>query len=325
MKIAVIGTGVYSAALVYHLQQKSENQIYLWTENAKLVQKFSKRRKFDFLSKEIVYKENVFLSANMEDVMKDASAVFIVVGSKYFKQTLCAIKPYYKSQVPIFVGTKGMDFQKNIFFSDITRTFLKCHSYYYFAGPTFAKDIIKDSSFSLTVAGSNRLGVSVFSSLWHDGITLEYIRDLNGLEILSVLKNVYAIGCGILKGLHVSKSRYYVFLTNVLREVMDILKTCDGDITTLSCYGGIGDLLLTCNSETSRNFTLGNMIGEKKDASSIADYVQKTTVEGYENLKEMASFLSHLKLKHTILERIYSVVIEKSQPECLFEEQKKQN
>lgn len=321
MKIAIIGTGVYSTALTYHLQKVKENNICLWTENLKLAQKFQKKQKFDFLSKDIVFNDNVRLSTSLEETLKEADILFILVGSKYYENTIENIKPFYDKKIPIFVGTKGMNLEKCAFFSDITRKQLKCHSYSYFAGPTFAKDLTTEDNFAFTVAGSNKLGYVKFKTLWPSNIKFEFTSDLYGLEIMSVLKNIYAIGSGIIRGLDCSESTYYTFITDIIKEIKSIIKKCNGYEETMLSYGGIGDFLLTSHSKKSRNYTLGKMIGTKNEIKEIEEYKNNTTIEGLESLSNIENFIKKMKLTNSILEKIYFIVIQGQSP--LILEQKK--
>lgn len=314
MKIGIIGTGAYSAALAYHLQKKEENEIVLWTENYRLVKKFEKKRRFNFLPTEQEFNENVNVSSSLETAMKDSNLLIILVGSKYFEKTIKNMKAYYQKSVPILVGTKGMDLKNKMFFSDMTRKTLKCNSYSFFAGPTFAKELPKDNTFSLTVAGSNKLGFNKFKAVWKENINLNYTNDLYGLEILSVLKNIYAIGSGILKGLNVSNNIYYTYVTDIINETKKIIKKCNGLESTIFEYGGIGDLLLTCNSETSRNFTLGNMIGKKLEKKEIDLYKKDNTIEGLTSLENIMPFLTKYKLHDTYLEKIFKIVMLEKDP-----------
>ncbi len=317
MKIAIIGTGVYSTALTYHLQKLKENSICLWTENLKLAQKFQKKKKFDFLSKDLIYNDNVRLSTSLEETINQADILFILVGSKYYEKTIQEIKPYYDKKIPIFVGTKGMNLETCTFFSDLTRKQLKCNSYSYFAGPTFAKDLTTEDNFSFTIAGSNKLGFIKFQTLWPSNIKFEFTRDLYGLEIMSVLKNIYAIGSGIIKGLDCSESSYYTFITDIIKETKTIIKKWSGFEETILTYGGIGDFLLTSHSKKSRNFTLGKMIGTKTNKKEIVEYQQNTTIEGLESLNNIENFIKKTKLENSIVETIYQIVIQEQNPEIL--------
>lgn len=324
MKIAIIGTGVYSTSLTYLLQKQKENDIHLWTEQPKLVEIFQKSKKFNFLPKKIKYDSNVYISTSFEDTLKDASLIFILVGSKYFQSTLEQIKPYYKKNTPILVGTKGMDLEKCDFFSNITRKYLKCNSYSFFAGPTFAKELIMDFPVYFTFAGSNKIGYRKIKEIFPSNVTTEFISDLYGLEILATLKNIYAIGSGILKGLKVTDGVYYTYMSKIIREANDIIQKVYGSSSTLLTYGGLGDLLMTSNCTTSRNFTFGTLIGKNTKQEEIEKYKQENTIEGLENLKHIPLFFKKMKVKNSIISQIYQIVFEQDEPKKLYEVQQEE-
>lgn len=322
MKIAIIGTGVYSTALTYHLQKMKDNDIYLWAKNEKTVNIFHKKKKFEFLPQTIKFDSNIYVSNNLEEVMKDASVLFILVGSKYMTDILKEMKSFYHKNTPIFVGTKGMDIENLRFYSDMTRKLLKCNCYTFFAGPTFAKDLLSDIDFSLTFAGSNKIGYKVLNRIFPDYIKKEFTFDLYGLEMLSVLKNIYAIGSGILHSQKIADSTYYSYVTEVVKEAKNIIAKCDGCDETLLSYGGIGDLLMTLNSKNSRNFTFGKMIGSKAKEEELENYKNKNTIEGYDSLQNVPTLIKKLKLNHSILEKIYKIVYEQQEVELLLPKRK---
>lgn len=325
MKIAILGTGLYSTALTYQLQKIKDNDIYLWTEQPALIEKFNKTRKFEFLSKKIKFDSNVFLSNDYNEVLDSASVIFILVGSKYFKDILTNMKPYYKKNTPIFVGTKGMDLENISFFSDYTRKFLKCNSYTFFAGPTFATDVITDSPSYFTFAGSNKIGYKKLERIFPENFKLSFTLDLHGLELCSILKNIYAIGSGILNGLKVTDSTYYGYMTQVIQELQKIVLKNYGNKDTILTFGGIGDLLMTTSSKTSRNFTLGHKIGSQGSKEEIQKYLEENTVEGYENLQNIPAILKKWKLKQTILEQIYNIVMNNENPSTLYLKKEDEN
>jgi len=320
MKIALIGTGVYSTALTYHLEKMKDNDIYLWTEQKDLIAKFNKSHKFDFLSKSIKFDSNVILSNSLEEVLTDASAIFILVGSKYFIDIIQEIKPFYRRNTPIYVGTKGMNLEQVEFFSERTRKQLKCNSYSFFAGPTFAKDLLLKDPIHFTIAGSNKIGTKLLDRIFPSQIDYEYTDDLNGLELLATLKNIYALGSGILTGQKVSEGIYYTYLTDVLKECNQLLKKVYGLPNTLFSYGGIGDLFMTCNSKNSRNFMLGKMIGSHTSKEEIEKFKQENTIEGYESLQQIPSFLAKLKIKNSILDKLYQIIYQEEKIEILYQD-----
>jgi glycerol-3-phosphate dehydrogenase (NAD(P)+) len=318
LKIAILGTGLYSTALTYQLQKRKDNDLYLWTEQESLITKFNKSRKFEFLSKKIKFDSNVFLSNDYEKVLEDASVIFILVSSQYFKETLSNIKPFYKKNTPIFVGTKGMDLEKIEFFSDYTRKFLKCNSYTFFAGPTFATDLIQENIAYLSFAGSNKIGYKKLDRILPESFEYHFINDLHGLELCSVFKNVYAIGSGILNGLKVSDSIYYGYLTKMIQELQNIITKMLGSEKTILTYGAIGDLLMTSNSKTSRNFTLGFKIGSQNSKEELKKYLEENTIEGYVSLQKIPTLLNTWKIKSCLLDKIYQIVIEDANPKILY-------
>jgi glycerol-3-phosphate dehydrogenase (NAD(P)+) len=119
-------------------------------------------------------------------------------------------------------------------------------------------------------------------------------RDVVGVEICASVKNVMAIASGILEGMGVTDSTRALFLTESLNDIKELIHALGGKKNTILSFAGFGDILMTCTSHTSRNFSFGYIIGKGASQSEIDEYLLNTTVEGMYTLKSIHNLYFHL-------------------------------
>ena len=122
----------------------------------------------------------------------------------------------------------------------------------------------------------------------------------------------------MLSGLGANESTKAMFITEAIHDMKEMLKSFDADSKTISSFAGIGDLLLTCNSESSRNFSFGKLIGEQKSEKEIEQYLNTTTVEGMYTLKSIYKLLRNKKINIEVIDLIYNIIVRKEKPESLL-------
>ena len=320
MNIAIIGCGVYSMAMAKRLSKNSTNNIKVWSEDSKKVKDFEKNHKIPSIFKDEVFSKNIKLYDKYYDVLKDANIIFIMVSSKFVTPVLKELKSYYKKDMMIVVGTKGFNLENKEFFSKTIKKELKTDKIGVIAGPSFAIDILNDQMLALTIATKKRKIYNTILDIYKDTrTTFDKTSDTVCVELSSVLKNIYAIGAGILEGNGNSTTNSGIYLTNVMNGILHILYMYNKDEYNLLTYACLGDTIMTCSNKESRNYTYGTKLASKKknDAKS---YLEKTTVEGYENLKVMYEILKKKKIKANILYAIYDIVYNNKDAKALENE-----
>ena len=310
MNITIIGTGAYSLSIAKRLSKNEDNKIKLWTEDRKKEKEFKDTRKIKSIFANEVFDENIEVTANYEYALKDTNVIFIMTTSNFVKQVSEIIKLYYKSNIPVVIGTKGLDTESNKYPSQIVKKCLHTSKIAVIAGPSFAIDILNDQPLALTVATKKRSIYKLLQTLFKDQkVTLERSNDLMGVQLCSTLKNVYAIGSGILKGLGYPTSTQSIYLTKIVKELNEILYMFDSNEFTLFSLAGIGDLLMTCSDEKSRNYTYGTKLSSKSK-KDVETYLNKNTVEGYNALSSIYNQLKKKRAKAPIIKTIYEIVFE---------------
>ncbi len=300
MKIAVIGSGVYAKAMA-RLMVHNGLEVTIWTEGE--------------VSKVIV-REDMKVTNSFKEALDDAKMVFILTGSKFVPNVLEEMKSYAKDDMLFVLGSKGI-LENGVLLSEVFENILPEFNYAVISGPTFAVDINALEPVGFTIGCKDIENYQLIKNSLKTA-NFEYSKDITGIELSGTLKNAYAIGSGILSGFNYGNSIRCFYLTKVLNEMQTIFRGLGADENTVLTLAGIGDLVLTCTSLNSRNFTFGSLlsIGNKENTEI---YLKNTTVEGYENLKVFNEFLTRKNIDAPIIKKVYDIVVESRDAEELID------
>lgn len=291
MKIAIIGTGVYGLATAHKLSKTNKN-IWIWTDKED--------------PKSIIAPENVLVSHDYEEVLKDAKVVFILVAGKYVKSVLNDMKEFIKGTELFVIGSKGIMDDGKLIYELVQEVFNNPVGV--LSGPTFAVDVNKNEPTGFTFATKDKKDYEIVKNIYSESF-IEYSNDLKATSLAGTLKNVYAIGNGIVDGLNLGYSVKCLLVYKAFHEMKTIFKSLGCEELEMESLAGLGDLILTSTSPTSRNFTFGR-ICSFADEDEKQNFLKTNTVEGYENLKVFHTMFKKENIKTPLLDSIYKIVIE---------------
>ena len=316
MKISVIGTGAYGLAIALSLA-KNGNEIMMWTENVNKELEFKDTGKLSsILPNDIPY--NIKVSSSFEEVLKNTKLIYIVTASKYVASVCEGMLPYYKTSIPVCIATKGLEESSLDLLSNIAQKILKTKNIAVISGPTFAIDMANNEPVALALASINaRTKNLVLKTLPGETLKLRPTDDLIGIQLCGSVKNIIAIASGILEGLGYSDSARSFLINESLHDIKHIIKYLGGNPKTILSFAGIGDLMLTCSSKKSRNFSFGYVIGSTKSQEKIEEYLTNNTVEGYYTLETVHNLLKRKKINIELIDVIYNIVYKFDNPETL--------
>lgn len=319
MKIGIIGTGVFSASIAYVLSSSTDNKIIMWSENEKLVTDFKRTNKMTSLFRDIVFPNNVTLTNELEESIKEIDCLFLMTSIPYLEKVCISLQDKLEKNIPICIGTKGIFGEKPKFAYEIVKQYLK-NPLSVLSGPTFANDCIALDPIAFNIAYKGKKTKELFVRTFDvSNVKIVFTKDLVGTSICGCVKNIYAIGSGIMEGLGYKDSTKAFYLTSVFKELETILYRYESSITTLHSLAGLGDLIATCSSTKSRNYTLGVLLGKKKGESEIEKYKKENTLEGLSSLENIFPLFQKKHIKTPILSVLYKIAIENSNPSELLD------
>ncbi len=313
-KIGIIGAGAYAIALASLLEEKNI-EIWMWTAVESEYKELTTTRK-NLQAIDYELSENVKFTMNMQEVIENNEAIILAIPAKFIEKTVTMMKNYITNQ-PILIATKGIEPNSKSLIHEYLEQVLKTTKIACISGPSFAKEVVIKEPIGLTLASKNSETLNYFIELFKDisYLTLELREDIVGVSLCGILKNIMAIFSGILDGLNITYSTNAKFLIDASYEIRKIIKEFGGDKHTFSSYAGMGDLILTCTSVQSRNYTFGKLIGSGSDFKS---YQAKTTIEGLENLNAIYELLKEKKIKSEVIDILYKIIYQNQPKELVF-------
>lgn len=303
MKIGIIGTGVFSASIAYSLAQNTNNKIVMWSENKDLVTDYKKMNKMETIFKGKEFPKNIALTNSYDTVLKDVELVFLMTSISYIESVSNAIKDKINKDIPICIGTKGIALYngRQKFAYEIVHAILR-NPVSLLSGPTFADDVLSLNPIAFNVAcKGKKVKNTLLKAFDIKNVKLVFTNDFKGVSICGTIKNVYAIGSGILAGLGYKESTIAYYLTSVYKELETILYMYESSLTTLHSLAGFGDLVATCSSIKSRNYNLGLLLGKKKSEKELATFKESNTIEGLTSLEHCMVLFTKKHIKTPIL------------------------
>ncbi len=318
-KVGVVGAGSFGTAISNLLAQNTD--VLLYSRNEELVERINKKhRNFG-----VQLSGRIQATSSLEKVAHSCTLIFPVVPSDNFRQMMRELGPLLRPYHILIHATKGLDLC-DVDAGSLTQTLLTreqvstmsevimqesavirvgCMS-----GPNLAKEIMEGQP-TATVIGSRfneviSLGKRVLSS---DHFHVFGTRDILGAELAGALKNIIAIGSGILKGKGLGKNIQAMLITRGLMEMVYFGKAMGATANAFMGTAGIGDLVATATSKNSRNFTFGYRLGSGDSKEEIMDTMPELA-EGVRTLQIANQLAKYYNLRVPITQMLYNVVFE---------------
>jgi glycerol-3-phosphate dehydrogenase (NAD(P)+) len=317
--IGVIGAGSFGTTVANLLAEKS--QVLIYARSKDLVQQMRASRK----SQDYKLHDNVTPVDTLEELATKTEIIFPVVSSSGFRDMMKNVAPYLYPYHTLIHGTKGLDvlLPEGVNISDpnviINRDNLKTMSEVILeesavvkvgalAGPNLAKEIanhhpaatVVASRFDSVIADGQKL-------LRNDRFQVYGNKDLIGIELTGVLKNIIAIASGALSGLGYGENARALLVSRGMVEMIHLGKALGGNTEAFIGLAGIGDLIATCSSNLSRNFTVGFRLAKGESLNEIIDSMQEVA-EGINTIRIINNFAKYYQFRAPITEKLYQVL-----------------
>ena len=317
MKVCVLGCGAYGAALSKVLSE-NKNEVTAWTKFKKEADSLKKTRIASKLPN-IVLPKNIKFTSDLEEAAKDADFVLIAIPTAFVTETLKKAKPYIKDK-PICIASKGIEQDSCLFVSEIVENILATNNIAAFSGPSFAVDVANKVPVGLTLGCQHKETTEMITKAFcNEHFKLRVTGDIIGTEICGAIKNVIAIAAGILNGMNLPESTSAMFITESIHDIKELIKGLGADGDTITSFAGFGDLLLTCTSPKSRNFSFGHLIGSGVSQEEINNYIENTTIEGLYTLKSIHQLIEGKNVEMPIINLIDEIIYGNKKPQDLVE------
>lgn len=311
MKIAILGAGAYGLSLALMAHENSNNKIVMWTRSEEEKNILLSNRGNPRLLPNAVIPNTIGFTTNMEECVRGSDIVLIMVPAGGVDDVSKELAKYYEGQY-ICMGSKGIEQDTCLFVYDVLRKHIKTKRVSVISGPSFAVDIASYVPIGLSLASEQKKTAKIIKkALENKYLKIRVCDDVIGTEICGSIKNIIAIACGIVDGMGLPESTQAMLITEALHDIKGLIHALGGDKKTILSYAGIGDLLLTCTSTKSRNFSFGRLIGSKASEDEINQYMNNTTIEGLYTLKSIYKLLKNKKVDMPIIDIMYDIIVNK--------------
>lgn len=306
--IAVIGAGSWGTALAL-LLARNQQSVRLWGHEPECMRTMQKERVNRVYLPDFPLPENIQVEVELSAALQDVRDVLIVVPSHAFRSVIARAKSLFCPDVRIVWGTKGLDPASNKTLDDVLQEIMgDTTPMAVLSGPSFAGEVAKGLPAAVTLACTD----DTFSNDLVARFSNSYFRvykssDLKGVELCGVYKNVLAIGTGMSDGLELGANARSALITRGMAELARLLHAVNGAEETLLGLAGIGDTILTCTTDQSRNRRFGLAIGTGSSTDEAVKAIGQV-VEGFINTEQLHGLAKSQHIEMPVVEAIYQVL-----------------
>ncbi|MFD2165549.1 NAD(P)H-dependent glycerol-3-phosphate dehydrogenase [Thalassotalea euphylliae] len=310
-KITVLGAGSYGSALAICFARNGHKTV-LWGRSREHIAEMAVSRSNDKYLPGSKFPESLVLESDLETAVTASDIILVVVPSHVFGDMLDQIKPLISENAKIAWATKGLDPDTGHLLQHVAREKLGNEiTLGVLSGPTFAKEMAAGLPTAISLSSTDQRFVDELSELLHCEKTFRVYsnNDFIGVQLGGAVKNVIAIGAGMADGIGFGANARTALITRGLAEMTRLGIALNAEPSTFMGMAGLGDLVLTCTDNQSRNRRFGLALGKGKDVdTAMADIGQ--VVEGFRNTKEVYMLAQRQGVEMPIVEQVYQVLYE---------------
>jgi glycerol-3-phosphate dehydrogenase (NAD(P)+) len=268
MKIAVIGAGAWGTALAAHFAARNKD-VTLWAREPEVVESLNKIHENSLFLPNVHLSEKLKITNDIAEAIDGAEVVLLVPPAQFLRGTCKSIKPILDKNAAVVLCCKGIEQGSLKLMTEVAEEELE-NDIYVLSGPSFAREVALGQPTVVNLAGELiKETRELAENLTTKTLIVKPMSDRVGTEIAGAIKNVVAITCGIAQGLGMGENAKAVLLTIGYQEMTKLCLHKGGDKESLTKPCGLGDLVLTATSTSSRNFALGLSIGKGANAQEV--------------------------------------------------------
>ena len=308
--IVVLGAGSWGTALAIQIA-RAGHQVLLWGSEPEHIKLLKEQRCNQQFLPGIVFPELLQLTADLEQALASPAWVLIVVPSHAYRSFLQKNKHLFKESIGVAWASKGLEQGSGKLIHQVVAEELpQCNKTAVMSGPTFAAEVAGNLPTAITVASASESFSRQISDDLHSGHFRVYLStDLIGVELGGSLKNVLAIAAGAADGLGFGANTRAALITRGLAEMMRLGEAMGGKRETFMGLAGMGDLILTCTDNQSRNRQTGLLLAQGKTLEQVHEEIGQA-IEGIKTTKEVVNLARKYNVEVPISEQVYRVLYE---------------
>lgn len=311
-RIAVIGAGSWGTALAL-VAARHQHDVRLWAREPQVAEKIQTLHQNPFYLSDVTLPENICATTSLAEALEGTHFVIIVVPSHAMREVVTQMRDYLSEDTVIVSATKGVENDSLMRMSEVITDVMRerfAPRLAVLSGPSFAREVAKGDPTAVALASQDaqclveaqrQLSLNVFRIYTND--------DVVGVEIGGAVKNVVAVGAGVVRGLGLGTNSVAALITRGLAEVTRLGLALGARHETMAGLAGLGDLVLTCTGELSRNRHVGVELGRGRKLAEILSEMREVA-EGVKTTRAIYQLSRRLQVDMPITESVYALLYE---------------
>lgn len=306
--IAILGAGSWGTALALYLSRRGQ-AVNIWSIDATEIDAMLKDKANNRYLPGHLLPDTLKPHADLAETIQGVQDILIVVPSAGYRQTLTLAKPLLTKDVRIICATKGLDADTCQLLGAVTQDVLStAHAFAVLSGPSFAKEVAAGLPCSVMIASEHADFRHDVIQRFNSPIFRAYpTSDVTGVEVGGVVKNVIAIATGMFDGMGLGASARSALITHGLAEITRLGLALGGRAETFTGLSGLGDLILTCSDDQSRNRRMGLALGKGKKVDEAEKEIGQV-VEGKRNAELAVKLAAQHQVDMPICQTIWQIL-----------------
>ena len=308
--IAVLGAGSWGTALAIHLSRAGHN-VLLWGNEAEHMQQLAEQRSNQQFLPGIPFPERLQVSADLAQVLAEPAWILIAIPSHAYRAFLKQNSRLFAADTGVAWASKGLEQGSGKLLHQVVAEELpQCTKTAVMSGPTFAREVAGNLPTAITVASSSAEFCRQITDDLHSGRFRVYSNnDMTGVELGGAVKNVLAIAAGAADGLGFGANTRAALITRGLAEMMRLGAAMGAQRETFMGLAGMGDLILTCTDDQSRNRRTGLLMASGRTLEQVHAEIGQA-IEGIKTASEVVALAKKHGVEMPISEQVYRVLYE---------------
>lgn len=315
-RIAIIGAGSWGTALAL-IAARAGNRVQLWAHSAEVAESLRQTRENKIYLSDFPLPDSILPTDDLAEALTDAEIVLTAVPSHFMRSVYVQMLPYLQPEIIIVSATKGIEIATGMRMEEVACDVLKdrfAPNYVALSGPSFAEEVAKDDPCAIVAASScGDSAATVQRALSSNRFRIYTNQDVIGVETAGAVKNVMAIATGAVNGLGLGYNSAAALVTRGLAEITRLAVRLGGRAETLAGLAGMGDLVLTCFGNLSRNRKVGYELGRGRTLKEIVGEMREVA-EGVNTAKAAHELAGKLGIEMPITTGVYQMLYKGKSP-----------
>lgn len=307
-RFLIVGAGSWGTALAICINRAGSN-VTLWTRNENVYQQISEKRVNESYLPQMFVDPDIEITTDLNAAAKKADYVLLAMPSQQLRPICISLSDQLSRDVPLLIVSKGIERGSLLLMSEVVSSILPGNPVMVLSGPNFAQEAASGLPTATVIAGSSRTkSEKLIYAMGSRYFRPYYSDDVIGVQIGGAVKNVIAIACGMAAGRALGQNAGAALMTRGLVEMQRLAAVKGGKPETLSGLSGLGDLILTCSSQTSRNMSLGYAIGKGEKIDSLLSLNRSGLTEGVVTAESVYQLSRNLGVSMPICHMVHEVL-----------------